>query len=134
MDWVCYACSVRVVELEREQKELHLMLEPSLTSKSSGSSVISNSSTNRRTTRETSRTEISNLTSKSAKSTKTVRFGGNDIFEDARSIDTMEEKAPLFSRWKAGARMEFKRMGRRLKYAGRRIERPVITVLMKLGY
>jgi hypothetical protein len=134
MDWICYACSVRVAELEREQKELHLTLQTSLTPKSSGSSVISQSSTDRRTTRETSRTEITNLTSKSGKTMKTVRFGVNDVFQDADSVKTIEEKVPLFNRWKAGARMQFKRVGRCLKYAGRRIERPVITVLMRLGY
>jgi len=146
MDWICYACSVRVSELRREAKRSQ-MTRPTAkgTSISSEHSVIisnndnanhitppSSGTTTRRTTQETIRTSFSKV-SNPTKAPKSVRFVTLG-HADCAPPETADEKMSSFSRLKHGVRRRWKRVGRCLRCVGRKMERPVISVLMRLGY
>jgi hypothetical protein len=153
MDWLCYTCSVRVSELRREAKR-NRMIRPTmkLTSISSEHSVISkiddkhhiispsSGNTNiRLTTQETPRTSLSKV-SNPTKTPKSVRFVtlGHDehFYECAVTSETADHDnmSSSFNRLKDGVSRRWKRVGRCLRCMGRKVERPVISVLMRLGY
>ena len=140
MDWICYACSIRVSELQFEAKRDPISATK-LTRLTSERSVIGEDKTNLShisagtsgRIQETTRTSFSKA-SKPSKTPKSVRFVtlGHDehFYECTPPVAVISS----FEKWKDSVRRRWKRMGRCIKVAGRRIERPVISVLMRLGY
>jgi hypothetical protein len=146
MDWICYACSVRVSELQFEAKRDRMKATKStrLTSISPECSVIGegtddlchvSTGTSRRTTQETIRTSFSKASnpSKTPKSVRFVTLGHDERFYECVPPVAVEVMSS-FHKLKDSVRRRWKRVGRCLRVAGRRIERPVISVLMRLGY
>lgn len=132
IDWLCFACAMRVSELEREQARLKTRSE-SVSSTSSTSSIVKSS---RRTTEETDRTEITGImeVSKVTKTHKSVRFGDDEVFthpdigEETETVDTTPDT------WKVSVSKKFKLFARYIRSAGRKLERPLITLLMRIGF
>ena len=148
MDWICYACSVRVSQLQREAKRNRMIRSPTrkLTSISPEHPVINTKdkdlsstfspNTSRRTTQETTRTSFpkSSNTAKTPKSVRFVTLGHDERFYDCVPPETMEERMSSFHKLKDGVRRRWKRLGRCLRSMRRKMERPVISALMRLGY
>lgn len=121
MDWICYACALRVAELEREQAGLKF--DTPSTSMSSSSSFMKS----RRTTEETDRTEVSKVI-------KSVRFGADEVFKFAEIAERPESVDIKPETWKTSVTRKFRFVARCIRNAGRKIERPLITFLMKIGF
>jgi hypothetical protein len=145
MDWICYACSIRVSELQFEAKRDPIIATKltTLTSISPERSVIGEDKTDLSyisaggsgRIQETTRTSFSKATkpSKTPKSVRFVTLGHDEHFYECTppvAVDLMSS----FEKWKDSLRRRWKRVGRCIQAAGRRIERPVISVLMRLGY
>jgi hypothetical protein len=128
--WIQFALDEEAVDMISQQKRArkHHSSSASSISTSSLPSILSNSNSSRRTTQETSRTstEISKICSKSRKS---VRFENNDV-SPIEKVETV----PLFTEIKPRTKGRLKRLKRGLKIGGKKIERPLIGILMRCGY
>lgn len=84
-------------------------------------------------TNESQMTEVSKSIPKTPKS---VRFDTNDSFGDDESFDipTPMKKPRGFSCIGSWLRNRFKSISRSLKVTKRKMERPLIAILMKMGY
>jgi hypothetical protein len=86
---------------------------------------------------ETDRTEIT-IDTTTTKTVKTVRFGTDKIYdisevEEEEEQSVIDTKSPL-EQFKAHVRRSIRRLAHGLKVAGRKCERPVIMILMRIGY
>lgn len=128
--WIQFALDEEVVDMASQQKRArkHHSSPSSSISTSSIPSILSNPNASRRTTQDTSRTstEISKINSKLRKS---VRFENNDVLP-IEKVETV----PLFTQIKSRTRRRLNRLKRGLKIGGRKIERPLIGILMQCGY
>jgi len=132
IDWLCFACAMRVSELEREQALLKTRSE-SVSSTSSTSSIVKSS---QRTTEETDRTEITGImeVSKVTKTSKSVRFGADEVFKHPDICQETETMDTTPDTWKVSVSRKFKLVARYIRSAGRKLERPLITLLMRIGF
>jgi len=128
MDWICFACVMKVQELQVEHAHQE---EEEATLRTSEDEVEKPLEETR--TRESTRSDTSEGLSKLSKS---VRFGENDIFQEEQETEPLvvEEKTSLLESWKLGITQRWKKLRNCLRSTLIKIEGPIISTLMRWGY
>ena len=128
MDWICFACVMKVHELQNEYVDLE--------EEDASRSPEYEQRIEKIVTKESIPTTVTCTSEGISKSAKSVRFGENDVFQTVEETEPLviEEKISLLESWKIGIRKLWKRFKASVRSLLIKVEGPVISTLMRWGY
>ena len=125
---MCFACAEVVAGIQHRNEVTKMRREFSHSSTSSEGSTFTRATLNSQNTVETARTEVSEMR---LKTPKTVRFDEISVKKDETASHKEVERQ--FD-WGLATRKTVSKLKHTFKVLGRKIERPLITILMRIGY